>query len=426
MGMRARIEKLDFVMRRVLIVSEVFWPDEVATGHYMTRIALGLAEHYRVAVICTTPGERVFGEDASDRHIADKGIELVRVENKQEKGGSLWGRPWRSLRAMSRVFSRFLDMLRPDDLVLVVTNPPSIPSYIAMACRWKKVPCVIRVDDVYPEAIVAAGVLGERNPLVAVLKAFFRGGYKFATRIITIGRDVQQVLEGYQPVLKGRIDIVPNWADLDTITPAPKAANALLSQQGLSDRFVVLVAGNIGRVQGVDTILDAARRVQGSGLHVLFIGGGAMLPWAREYVQQHNMQNVSFLPPMPRERQTEFLNACDVAMLSLKPKMYGIGVPSRLYNYFAAAKPVIAVVDQDAEPALVIRESDTGWVVPAGNGERLAEIFRQAMALDEDSLRQMGLRARHQAEARFSMETVVNDYVRIIGETMVAWDGRAN
>src|ERR1035441_9183365 len=71
--------------------------------------------------------------------------------------------------------------------------------------------------------------------------------------------------------------------------------------------------------------------------------------------------NITILPPRPRSAQNEFLNACDVAILSLVPGMLGLAVPSRTYNLMAAGKPIIALVSECSEVAMVVREEGIGW-----------------------------------------------------------------
>ena len=65
----------------------------------------------------------------------------------------------------------------------------------------------------------------------------------------------------------------------------------------------------------------------------------------QDEVRNEELGNVSLLDQRPRSEQVEFLNACDIAMISLIPGMKGAGVPSRMYNAMAAGKPIIAITE---------------------------------------------------------------------------------
>ena len=135
-------------------------------------------------------------------------------------------------------------------------------------------------------------------------------------------------------------------------------------------------------------------------------------------VQRKRLHNVTLLDQRPRSDQSNFLNACDVSMVSLLPGMTGAGVPSRLYNTMAAGKPVIAITGPDSEVSLVVQEEQIGWVVPPDQPEKLAEVIREAKA-HPDALFLMGQRARAVAEAKYSPDRIINTYSELIRDICV-------
>jgi glycosyltransferase involved in cell wall biosynthesis len=263
--------------------------------------------------------------------------------------------------------------------------------------------------------MVAAGVISPTSPLVIIGRWVFRGLYSLADRVVVLGRDMADVLATRQPrTARHKLEIIPNWADLDSVVPAAKEANPLLRSLGLTHQFVALVAGNIGRVQGIETIIEAATLVQDDEIHVLLVGSGAREAWVERAMKKRGLTNVTLTGSRPRHEQSIFLNACDVALLSLKQGMYGIGVPSRLYNYMAAGKPVVGVVDARSEPALTITEHAIGWVVPPGDAKRLADVLLEAKRAGPRQLQAMGNRARTIAETHYAREKIVARYVELL------------
>jgi glycosyltransferase involved in cell wall biosynthesis len=382
----------------------------------MTWIARGLARRFDVCAISTTP-PALSGvtRDANGIEFSE-GISIYRASVPKLRADHFVTRALRAVLSSVRLTAMAWRRIGRGDAVLVVTNPPFLPGLVALICKLKRAKCVLRIDDVYPEAMIAAGVLNPTSLLVSLARGFFRCLYSLADRIIVLGRDMGDVIGKQHPAARQKIEVIPNWADLDSVMPADKGSNELLRALGLTDQFVALVAGNVGRVQGIDTIMEAATLVKDEGIHILLVGSGARVAWVKQVVNERGLGNVTLAGSRPRLEQSIFLNACDVALLSLKERMYGIGVPSRLYNYMAAGKPVIGVIDEQSEPALVIREDRIGWVVPAGDAVRLADTLREAKAVGAVRLKEMGMRARAKAERSYARDAIVARYVAVLEE----------
>jgi glycosyltransferase involved in cell wall biosynthesis len=193
--------------------------------------------------------------------------------------------------------------------------------------------------------------------------------------------------------------------------------NELRSALGLQNAFVVLYAGNIGRTHGLETLIGAAEKLRDSPeIQFLIIGSGARKDWMEQEKQIRRLTNVHFQPNQPRSRQTAFLNACDIGIISYASGMSGVSVPSRMYNLFASGNPVIAVADRDSERALGVQEEQIGWVVPPSSPEALVAALREAQASDPDLLRDLGMRARKMVESKYTLERTVRGYVTLVQE----------
>lgn len=221
----------------------------------------------------------------------------------------------------------------------------------------------------------------------------------------------EMVQSRISPAEAGKVVVLPNWSDSRDVVPMGKEKNPLRQELGLEDKFVFLVAGNIGRVQGIPTLIEAAEMLlPHSRIRILFIGDGALQDFLKAEIKRKSLSNVLMLPVQPRSMQNVFLNACDAAVLTLEKGMRGVGVPSRMYNYMAAGKPLFGIVEADSEPGLVIAEEGIGWVAKPGSPE---DIVRLMLAASEDTkIAGMGIRSRQLAVDRFSKETVVRATVQ--------------
>jgi colanic acid biosynthesis glycosyl transferase WcaI len=237
-----------------------------------------------------------------------------------------------------------------------------------------------------------------------------RAVYKHASKIIVMGRDMKELFRQKTAGLDIPIITIPNWADLESIEPTPRADNALLKELGLLEKFVLLYAGNIGHPTDVETIIDSAEQLRDRPeIHFLFIGAGAKKRWVEEQVGGRSLQNVTVLDYRPRGEQIIFLNACDVGLIALIEGMKGTAMPSRTYNIMAAGKPVIALAEEGSELAFVIAEDQIGsYVAPHRPDDLTATILK--IYEDPAKLSLMGARARDAALAKYSLEKAVEAY----------------
>lgn len=395
------------------LVSEVYYPEETSTGHYMTLIAEGLARRTRVGVICARPNYSRRGAPVPARETR-RGVEIFRC------WGSTFDKNRLPLRLINMItlgtvmFFSVLRRIRRHDRVLVGTNPPVLPFLVAIACRLRGARCVLKVEDVYPDNMIVAGLISRGGWIARGLNGLNRRLYLGMETILVLGRDMARcVREKAGPAVPPVVRI-PNWADLDTISRLPRAQNTLLAELKLGEKFVVGYAGNIGPLQNIGFLFNCMEALRSEPrIHFLVIGSGKMAGWLGRAVQEAGLANVTLLGPKPREEQTVFLGACDLGIVSLSAGMAGLGVPSRVYNLMAAGRPVIASVDTDSEIVALVAEEQIGWVVPPGDTAAFVGAIRAACS-DPAGVALRGERARQAAERTYSPETVIEQYCQIL------------
>lgn len=118
-----------------------------------------------------------------------------------------------------------------------------------------------------------------------------------------------------------------------------------------------------------------------------------------------------------RSRQNDFLNACDVAIITLTEGMYGLGVPSKSYNIMATGKPILFIGDKNSEIAICIKEYDLGWVVEPNNPIELKNVIEQIYS-KRNLLFEYRQRVRSVAETVFAKDIILEKYFQILSETL--------
>lgn len=400
--------------QRLWVVTECYYPEVVSTGQYLTQTAEGLADRFDVKVICGQPNYLSRGTRAP-RNETHKGVEIFRVWSTLLNKNVVAYRVVNMITLGLSMFWRSLCEFRPGDKVLVVTAPPNLPFSAAIAGLIRGSSYTLLIHDYYPDQLVALGKLRANSFAVKTMHFANSWLFKHAARIVVVGRDMAELVAARTGGLDVPISTIPNWGDVDEIKPAERSANRLLKKLGVAEKLVILSAGNIGRPTAIETVAECARLLKSDGrFHFIFVGWGAKGDWLKEFAAKHGLENISVLGMRPRSEQQEFLNACDIGLVSLASGMWGTAMPSRTYNVLAAGKPILALCDENSELDRVLKDDTLGWRISPDNPElmreTLASIYKQ-----RGELAAMGRRARIAAQTKYSLEVAIDRYREALG-----------
>jgi colanic acid biosynthesis glycosyl transferase WcaI len=399
----------DLRQNTLWVLTEVYYPEEISTGYYLTSIAEGLATARTVKVLTGQPKHMSRGRRVAKRETRND-VEIIRAWGTTLDKNIFLYRLVNMLTIGISIFFKSIRLFRRGDQVLVVTAPPSLPVTTALAALVKGARFTLLVQDSYPEILIAVGAAKEGSMFVRMVNFFNRWVYKYASSIIVMGRDMNELFVKKTAGLDVPIVTIPNWADLESIHPTRRQDNALLKELGIADKFVFMYAGNIGHPTDVETIVGcAAKLLHRPEFHFVFIGAGVKKKWVETQVKDRALKNVTVLDYRQRSEQIVFLNACDIGLVALIKGMWGTAMPSRTYNIMAAGKPILALTEERSELARVIEEDQIGsWVEPGDADALLAAIVRLYETRDE--LGGMGQRAREAALAKYSVSAAVTSY----------------
>ena len=382
---------------KLIFVNRYFYPDLSATSQLLSDLALHLAHKGREVHVVT--GRQRY-EHASAQLPAEEVIDGVRVHRVWT---SRFGRstlPGRAMDYLSFYLAaglRLAALARSGDLVVAMTDPPLLSLPAALAARLRGARLVNWLQDVFPEIAqrlglrVAGGVPG----------AFARVARGFSLRTaalnVVLGDRMREAVVQIEPGCRERIAVIHNWADGRAIQPLAAQAGALRREWRCEGRFVVGYSGNFGRVHEFDTVVAAARALIVQGDVVFsFTGGG----YNMERLAAEHLPNVLLHGYLPMGQLADGLGSCDVHLVTLRPELEGLVVPSKFYGIAAAGRPVIFVGDLQGEVAEMVRQADCGLVVAAGDSAGLVTAITALR--DEPSVREaMGARARAMFEARY-------------------------
>jgi len=387
-------------MQRLIFVNRFFHPDHSATSQILSDLAFHVAEvGFDVQVLAS----RQIYDDPSrvlPARESVRGVKVHRVWATRFGRGRLLPRAVDYLTFYISATAKLATLADRDAVVIAETDPPLLSVPCALVAWLKRSVLINWTQDLFPEIAQSLHVPG--IALVApVLRRLRNLSLKQARTNVVLGEGMAARLrdEGVAP---GKIEVIHNWSPVEMAPPsAPPTANPLRAEWNLGQKFVVGYSGNFGRAHDFSTVLDAAALLRDlPELHFLFVGAGAQRAWVETRVAELSLTNVSFQPYQPLDRLAMSLSVPDVHLVSLKPELEGLLVPSKFYSVLAAGRPVLFVGDPNSEMAQRIDEADCGRAFPPGAHTDLAAAIRQ-LASHPAQVARMGERSRDLWAARF-------------------------
>lgn len=395
---------------KIYIVSEYYYPIVTSTGYYITEIAEFLATNRNnVHVICTNAKYNERDNVKTPKEEIRNGVHIHRVLSGNIDKNNFFQRVIRLVHSSIGLFFTILFLVNKEDEVLIVTNPAFLILLMPVVKLFKGVKYKIIVHDIFPENLAAIGKISNTSLLYVLLKKAFDFAYAQADICIAIGRDMKEVLAD-KIGNTSNIAVIPNWSDTVDVKPLDKDKTLTIRKLELEDKFIFQFAGNLGHAQGLDNIIESIRLVNNKNLHFLFIGSGAMELNIDNFIKTNLHDNVTHIGFQNRSDQEDFLNACDIAIVTLNDGMYGLGVPSKSYNIMATGKPILVVAHEKSEISLCVTEHNLGWVVEPNNPLKLSEAFQDIYIEYLNSNFKNKTNSREIALKHFSKDIILEKY----------------
>jgi glycosyltransferase involved in cell wall biosynthesis len=395
------------------IVSELFYPEEVSTGYVMTKIAEKLNETEEVGVICG-PTNYQSGIFKAPYEISDK-IKIKRISLMRLNKNKLFFRLLGFFLLSIGIGYKIIKNIRRNDSVILVTNPPTITLLVPILKKIIGFKLTIIVHDVFPENLASAGILKKNSFAYTTLRSLFNRSYNSADRLIVVGQDMKEIFKNkVRPDMP--IEVITNWADHEEVVPLPRMDLSEYYSKDLSEKIVVGFMGNIGRVQGLENLFGILKDMGPTHFEIAITGDGAVKNKLMLLKETYCIDCVSFYDSKPRSQQQLFLNACDIGLVSLSPGMFGLGVPSKVYNLLAAGKPLLYLGDENSEISRYVKENNVGWVFSWNEEEAIKNFLQQLNTGMKDLIKEKGRSARSLVESRFTKDFILARYKNEISQ----------
>lgn len=304
-----------------------------------------------------------------------------RFYQRETKDGITVIRVWTFVTANEGFFKRTLNYISymcsavvvslflPKADVVLSTSPQffnGLAGYFVSEMR--RIPWVLEIRDLWPESIVTVGAI-KSQAVIKMLEWIERFAYRNADHIVPVTDSFKAYMLG-KGIEAGKITVVKNGVDLAQYRPVD-GASELAEELRLTGKFIVSYFGTHGMAHHLETILDAARRLNNSpNIVFLMVGDGAERQTLVRMRDTMGLKNVMMLDQQPKSRMPELWALSDVSLVLLKKSdLFKTVIPSKIFESLAMAKPIVLGVE--GESADLLRAAQAGLCIEPEDADQL-------------------------------------------------------
>jgi glycosyltransferase involved in cell wall biosynthesis len=404
---------------RILFLTQFYWPEIRTAPLNLATLAEDLQDRGHDVTVITGFPNHPFGRVYEGYRIKlwqwdnVRGVKVLRVPLFPDHSLSLIQRAvnYSSFALSATLTGSLLTRRLKADVIFVYLPPLTIGMPAAFLSRLHHASVVYWMTDLWPENLIAAG---------AQLKPFIYNFIRYIENwVYNQGKIVCVNSPGLIDNLMGKgvdhkkIEVVPDWADENIFFPT-KYDEDLACQFGLSEKFNIIYGGNLGKVQGLEVVVEAAQSLQDlKDVQFVFIGDGTESEKLKKRVSECALRNVIFIPRQPPEQIHRFFALADVLYVHLKREpVFEMQIPSKIIAYLACGRPVLCAVHGVA--AKIVQDASAGVFCTSEDALILSTKVRYLYEMPRSELEKMGQNGRQAYLAEYTRKIQVSRVENIL------------
>ena len=344
----------------LLIVHRYYWPDTPAYARMLHIQAQNYVQQgHKVTVFSTQPCYNGnYLDEPSPAHETVEGVEIFRTPLLRESKTTKFRRAANVILFCLSLVIHCLRRCCKYDLMTVASFPPVVMGLTARFIGFfSRTKYIYHCQDLYPETVIASGMM-KQSWLSSTIRKFDLRNCRKAEAVVVLSEDMKKTVLKRSDSLTN-IRIINNFI-IDRFDPAVAIAEEL---QQVDGKFRILFAGNLGRFQNLDSLMDAAHQfADNEEIQFWFVGEGAM---KKELIEQAGSllgKTVYFHPFLPLEEVMVVISQSQLSIVSLNPGVIDCAYPSKTMSYLEAGSRLLVLVEPDSELANFVRENEIGTV----------------------------------------------------------------
>jgi colanic acid biosynthesis glycosyl transferase WcaI len=400
---------------RILILSQVYWPDTASTAQHLADLGRELvAQGHEVTVLAS----RHAYENPSTTFPADESHEGVRIQRLRHTGfgkGAIWKRLMDfgtfNLALLWRLIWRSAGKT---DVVLGMTSPPLVSFLGSLVSRWKGWKFCYWAMDLQPELAIEAGMVRKDSLPAKLLEFMGNSVFRHSQRIVALDHFMaQHVIQ--RGACTDAVSVLPVWPVMSEVWRGARLENPFRQAQGFGDKFVIMYSGNHAVVHPLDTLLQAALRLREDDRFLfVFIGGGVRAKDVREFAAEHTLSNIVQLPYQPREMIHFSLGSADLQVVIMGDGQVGHTHPNKVYGAMFIGRPFVYIGPSPSHVTDLMDACPGNLRVAHGEADALAAELVKFYDAGESHWRQVGDGNEAYAQVNLNPTVLIPEMARLV------------
>lgn len=375
-------------MANILIATALFPPEPVVSASISMDLASELSKCHEVTVVRPRPSRPLGFNHGSS--VKTDNFNIIEVNSFVHPKSSFFGRSRESLSLGVAVFSHVIRNHKQVDIAYLNLWPVFAQLLAVIACKIKRIPFIIHVQDIYPEAIQIKSkrIYSWLNTILLDIDTVV---LRSADKVISISPEICDYLVLTRNLDRNKIVSIPNWNS--------EVEKEILSETNYSDKkFTYLYLGNIGPLANLNLILKEFESVNLKDSEFIVAGSGS----EKAELQRTFSHNKSIVFCEVRDGEVmNNLGKADILVLPIDMRLKLSSLPSKMIAYLFSGKPILAICNEDSVTAKLIQDIDCGWVK---NLADLKQFFISSKNFEKGDLELKGRIGQDFAKANLSKE----------------------
>lgn len=298
------------------------------------------------------------------------------------------------------------------DICFVISTPPTLGYIAAMLSKKKKV--IYKLQDAFPDTLMQTKSMSEKSPIIKFLRLLERNVYKKVSLICTISDDLKKTLIE-RNVPEEKIIVVYDWIDEMKCLPIERKDNFLFDKFGLDrNKRYIVYAGNIGLLQNLRTVILTSERFKDTNpeLEFIIIGNGSWKGELDKLIKSDDYRNVRCFPMQPTEDIAYVYGMGDIGLVSLRPGITKIALPSKTWDIMSAGRAVLCEIDLYSGLCSIVNDNKVGYCVEPNDVDGMEKAIRKMLSNMRET-KEMGNRGRVYICENLTRNAAVDKYIEV-------------
>ena len=388
---------------KILIITQVFYPDTVSVSQHLTDLAFYLNQKDHEVTVFSSKYPYENKETFYPRYEEVNGVKIERIyQTKFGKNNSFFRIIDFFTFTITITFKLLFLNKKKYDIILGTTVPPMLSFVGVLVSKLKKIPFYYWVMDLQPELSIASNLI-KKDSFVA---KFFTviGNYSInnSSKIISLDKFMTDYLMG-RGAKRENVSTIPVWPVIDEVYKGTRESNPFRIENNFGDKIIIMYSGNHAYVHPLNTVLEVANELRHDNRFLfVFVGGGVRKKDVTQYKLENKLENIVQLPFQPRENIHNSLGSSDLQVVIMGDNQVGFTHPNKIYGAMFVGKPILYIGPSESHVTEILSSLDGNIMAEHNDVKSIVNGLLKFANLEVSQKEQIGLDNLKYANSNFS------------------------